>query len=570
MRHTLITVALRQQQDVVAARQRARHIASLIGFDSLAQVQIATAVSEIARNALEYGQEGKVELLIDADTSGSILVAHVTDKGPGIANVEQILNGEYRSLTGMGRGIVGSRRLMDDVSIQSEPGRGTSVRLVKRLPQAAASLEPRTLVQRIARELAAQGVADAGSVLRQQDQDLVETLAELGQKNEEITRLNREIEDTNRGVVALYAELEERAEQLRRADDMKSRFLSNMSHEFRTPLNSIRALSRMLQEHIDGPLNAEQDKQVGFISKAASELSALVDDLLDLAKIEAGKIDVKPSEFEVATLFSTLRGMLRPLLTSDDIVLVFDEPLPPIALESDENKVAQILRNFISNAIKFTERGEVRVAARPDPDDPSMIEISVADTGIGIKPEDQSRIFEEFTQIANPLQSRVKGTGLGLPLCRKLARLLGGDVGVESIPGVGSRFYARIPRSFGSVPKSILIIDDDQACRYLLRKLVSGGGAHIIEAQDARGGLESALRGHPSLVILGLQLPDGNGEEVLAAMRRDPKLKSVPVAIVTSKKLTLEERSRLDRNATLVLEKRELDAARGRDLLALV
>ncbi len=239
-----------------------------------------------------------------------------------------------------------------------------------------------------------------------------------------MTRLNRELEDTNRGVVALYAELDERADHLRRADEVKTRFLSNMTHEFRTPLNSIQALTRLLLDRVDGELTTEQERQVHFIRKAAESLSELVNDLLDLAKVAAGKVVVRPAEFEVSDLFGALRGMLRPLLLGASVNLVFEEPetLPP--LRTDEAKVSQILRNFISNAPKFTERGEVRVSARLEPGGASVL-FSVADTGIGIAPEDQATLFQEFAQIENPLQRKVKGTGLGLPLSKKLAELLG-------------------------------------------------------------------------------------------------------------------------------------------------
>src|SRR5262249_4278372 len=156
----------------------------------------------------------------------------------------------------------------------------------------------------IIKELTSKPPAGALEELQEQNRELVRTLSELRERQSELLHLNRELEDTNRGVAALYAGLDEKAEHLRRADEMKSRFLSNMSHEFRTPLNSIQALSRLLLEHADGDLTSEQSKQVNFISKAAHDLTALVDDLLDLAKIEAGKIEVRPIEFNVANLFS--------------------------------------------------------------------------------------------------------------------------------------------------------------------------------------------------------------------------------------------------------------------------
>ena len=190
-------------------------------------------------------------------------------------------------------------------------------------------------------------------------------MEEIRTRQVELTRVNRELEDTNRGVVALYAELDEKADHLRRADELKSKFLSNMSHEFRSPLNSILALTGLLRDRSDGPLTGEQEQQVDYIRKAAHDLLELVNDLLDLAKVEAGKLEARPIEFEISNLFAALRGMLRPLLLNQSVDLIFEDADHIPTLFTDEGKISQILRNFISNALKFTERGEVRVSAQP-------------------------------------------------------------------------------------------------------------------------------------------------------------------------------------------------------------
>ena len=231
--------------------------------------------------------------------------------------------------------------------------------LGKTLPRHAAHITPARLAH-IMDTLAADGPADAMAEIGRQNQQILLQLEELRARQEDLQRVNQELQDTNRGVVALYAELDERADHLRRADELKSKFLSHMSHEFRTPLNSMLALSRLLLAHSDGPLTAEQETQVRFIRKAAENLTELVDDLLDLAKVEAGKTVVVPSPFTAASLFGALRGMLRPLLIGDAVALAFDDPQDVPPLDTDEGKVSQILRNFISNAIKFTEQGEVR------------------------------------------------------------------------------------------------------------------------------------------------------------------------------------------------------------------
>jgi signal transduction histidine kinase len=255
--------------------------------------------------------------------------------------------------------------------------------------------------------------------------------------------LRTELDETNQGVLALYAELDNQAEQLRQASELKSRFLSYMSHEFRTPLGSILSMTRLLEDELDGPLTTEQHKQLAFVSGAARDLSDMVDDLLDLAKIEAGRITISPAWFELMDLFSALRGMFRPIVDATEADLIFEAPEGMPRLYTDDKKLAQILRNFISNALKFTPRGEVRVTARLEGTD--RVCFAVSDTGIGIPEELQSVLFEDFAQVDSPLQKRLRGTGLGLSLCRQFAHLLGGEVGLESKAGVGSVFHVVLP-----------------------------------------------------------------------------------------------------------------------------
>ncbi|MCP2226417.1 signal transduction histidine kinase [Pseudomonas silensiensis] len=266
----------------------------------------------------------------------------------------------------------------------------------------------------------------------------------------EATALREELDETNQGVLALYAELDNQAEELRQASDLKSRFLSYMSHEFRTPLGSILSIASLLTDELDGPLSTEQHKQVAFVSTAARELSDMVDDLLDLAKIEAGRITISPAWFDMFDLFAALRGMFRPIVNASAVDLIFEEPVGLPRLYTDDKKLAQILRNFISNSLKFTTRGEVRVSASLEGS--SHVRFAVTDTGIGIATELHGALFEDFSQVDSPLQKRLRGTGLGLSLCKRFAALLGGDVGVESTPGVGSTFFVIIPLAIAMEP----------------------------------------------------------------------------------------------------------------------
>ena len=692
----VLTLAITRHEDVVAARQRARQLTGLLGFAEQDQTRIATAVSEVARNAFRYAGAGRVEFEIEGSFAPQVLIVRVRDHGPGIEDLPLVLSGRYQSATGMGLGLIGAKRLVDQLDIDTEAGKGTTVVLKKVFPRRAPAVD-HGLRALIADALARQPAPDPLDELQQQNRDLVRALDELRSRQDELTELNRELEDTNRGVVALYAELDERADNLRRVDEMKSRFLSNMSHEFRTPLHSIVALTRLLLDRVDGELTPEQERQVAYARRAAEGLLEVVNDLLDIAKIEAGKTDVRPVEFEVATLFSALRGMLRPLLVAERVHLVFDDAAHLPRMHTDESKVSQILRNFISNALKFTEAGEVRVSASAAADGGAVV-FAVRDTGIGIAPDDQALIFEEFTQIENPLQKRMRGTGLGLPLTRRLAGLLGGTVEVESTPTVGSTFRATIPvhapvpasvpvsapaeaqvapradrlpvlvvedqpevqllydrylrgSRFQAVPAHslrearevmtrftpraivldillrgeetwewltrlkaaegtrhvpvvvvstveeqqkglalgadaylvkpverdqlleqlsvivdasvaarLLIVDDEEASRYILRKLAGDRWSDVREAKDGEEGLRLARELLPSAIVLDLQLPGLSGEQVLEALSADPSTRSIPVVVVTSQLPIEPVRERLHGQARAVLSKHQLSA----------
>lgn len=273
------------------------------------------------------------------------------------------------------------------------------------------------------------------------------SLAEqLAAAQAQVDQLSEELEETNRGVLALYAELDTQADELRHANELKSRFLAYMSHEFRTPLGAIQSMTRLLLDRMDGPLSEEQERQVQFIHQNALEFTEIVNDLLDLAKVEAGRIDVSPGWFDMVDLFAALRGMFKPVLTNPDVSLIFEETADVPQVFSDDRKLSQILRNYISNALKFTRKGEVRVSVRClSADAQEWVEFAVADTGIGIAKEFHGAMFQDFSQVDSPLQKSLRGTGLGLSLSRRLAELLGGSVGMQSEPDKGSTFSVRIP-----------------------------------------------------------------------------------------------------------------------------
>ena len=541
---SLLSLNLHHDQDVVTARQRAAQIARLLEFDTSEQTRLATAVSEIVRNAFRYGLGGAVHFDFDPDARPQRLIVRVEDSGPGIADLDAVLSGRYQSSTGMGMGIAGARRLMDRFDIHSDRD-GTRVRLEKFLPPRVSVVTGRQL-DRITDALRQRHPDGLVEEVQSQNQELLRALDELQRKQEELTRLNRELEDTNRGVVALYAELDEKADHLRRADEMKSRFLSNMTHEFRTPVNAIIGLCNLLIEdrQQDG---LPPEPELDYIHKAADQLSDLVNDLLDLAKVEAGKTVVRPAEFEVKSLFGALRGMLKPVLLNRSVSLVFEDAADLPRLNTDEAKVSQILRNLVSNALKFTERGEVRVGAHVD-DSGSRMTFSVRDTGIGIEPQDQSRIFEEFAQLEHRLQRHVKGTGLGLPLSRRLAELLGGTLSVESQPGAGSTFSLTIPvvyRVPGAATRTfewkldparspLLVVEDAPNDQFLYDKIFRLSQFQVYPAYTVREAEDALHKCSPVAIVMDLVLAGEEAWDYLIRLKRDEHTRQIPIVIVSA------------------------------------
>ena len=540
----VFTLEIQYEQDVVQARQRTREIAEQLGFAAQDQARLATSVSEIARNAFQYARGGTVEFSVAGEPQAFVI--RIQDRGKGIPHLADVLAGCYTSSTGTGLGIMGSRKLMDFFEIESLPGQGTTVVMSKKLSKRTPTFTDLQL-QQIRETVMERSPQNPYEEIQRQNQELLRAMAELRKREEELTHLNRELEDTNRGVVALYAELDEKASSLQKANELKTRFLSNMSHEFRTPLNSILSLSRMLLARMDGDLTVEQEKQVTFIQKAASGLSEMVNDLLDLAKVEAGKIEVRPSSFEASDLFATLRGMLRPLLVQDSsVVLIVEEPEGIAPLYTDEGKVAQILRNFVSNALKFTEQGEVRVSAVQRG---HTVTFSVSDTGIGIAIADQDRIFEDFIQIESSLQKQVKGTGLGLPLSHKLAELLGGSISVRSKPDQGSTFTVSIPLiypyttefptvvqppiSLETTRLPILAVEDHPETLFIYENHLQQSIYQLIATRTLGEARQVLQQVRPAAIMLDIMLEGQNGWTFLRELKADEMTCTIPVVVIT-------------------------------------
>ncbi len=550
----IMKVGVRYEQDIVLARQRARQIAREIGLDTVTQARISTSVSEIARNAFQYAGGGEVELLLRGDDNSQALVIVIRDQGPGIAHLKEILDNRFTSRTGMGRGLLGARRLMDDLRVETGPGQGTVVTMLKTLPAKLPAVTAE-MVAGIAEKLQKAQPENPFAEIQQQNQELLQAYQQLKMKQEELERLNQELEDTNRGVLALYAEIDERSTRVRLDSEIRARFFSGMSHELRTPINSILSLSRLLLDRADGDLTKEQERQVFYIKAASESLSGLINDLLDISRFQAGKITPHISEFTVEQVFSTLKGMIRPLLGNSSVNLVFAESAGLPVLRTDEGKISQVLRNLAANAVKFTEAGEVRIAAGPGPERGTIC-FSVADTGIGIAPEDLDRIFEEYVQLPTTLPEKMRGSGLGLALSRKLVEFLGGTISVESTVGSGSKFSFQIPVDFSdkepeeaektgtvavdSTRNQVLVVEDDPATMLLYESYFKGTGFEIIQARTIGQARELLAMARPSAIVLDIILEKELTWDFLRSLKEDPETSMIPVIIVS----VLEEKEK--------------------------
>lgn len=371
-------------------------------------------------------------------------------------------------------------------------------------------------------------------------------LSRLLRTEEERRRLAQALEDSDRGIAVLQAEVEEKTLQLERASSLGARLVANVSHEFRTPLNSILGLSRLLLGRADGELSQEQARQLGFIEKSAETLRELVDDVLDLSRLDAGRGVIRPRVFRSTDLLAALRGVMRAVPTEPGVELIMEEP-SPFELETDEPKISQVLRNLVSNALKFTDLGTVVVSARPGPDDSAVFE--VRDTGIGIAADDLERIFEEFSQVEHHLKRDIKGTGLGLSLSRRLAHVLGGTLTVRSRRHEGSVFTLTIPRVHPEVAElaqltrrageldpnraPLLVIEDDRQTLFLYEKYLRGSGFQVVPARSVEEAREVMRRVAPAAVVLDVLLEGETTWEFLSEMKADPRTRDVPILVVT-------------------------------------
>ncbi|MEV0623783.1 ATP-binding protein [Nonomuraea sp. NPDC050404] len=511
----LIRVRLDAEQDVFVLRRLGRAAAELAGLEPQDQIRVATALSEAGREVFGPGAYAVISL---ADRHLLITFDH--------AHQEDLTRSEGLTLAG---------RLVDEITLDKG-----SVTLGKRLQP---RLRPAPVAEVRAR-LAQLSPVTALDELREQNRELAGTLEDVMRLNAELqetnsgvlamyNQLSDELEETNRGVVALYAELDEKSSLLRESYEARNRFWATVSHELRTPLNSVIGLVRLLIGPGGDPMTEEQAHQVRLIGSSTETLLEIVSELLDMAKAESGRLDPQPSHVDLARMAEQLGVTLRP--TSERVGVELRHEVAPEVHELyvDEGMLLRILRNLLSNALKFTEAGEVRLSAHLDVARDEAV-ITVTDTGIGISGEHLNRVFEDFYQVPNSLQVRSRGTGLGLPYARRLAEALGGTLELTSQEGEGTTATLSLPH-YGGPPElaRVLIADDDEVFRAASRRMLYGFATDVDEAADGAAALELMAAAPPDVVLVDLLMPRMDGHALLQRMSEDDRLSHIPVVVVT-------------------------------------
>ena len=414
--------------------------------------------------------------------------------------------------------------------------------------------------------------------------DLNKMSRHVTETNRELAQFNRELQSMNAELKTQQDEINQTNEKLKEASRAKSDFLANMSHEFRTPLNSIIGFTEVLQDTLYGPLNPKQSEYVGRVLKTSRHLLRLINDILDLSKVEAGKMILEITSLVVNEVIDDVILLQIEAAAKHGVALSADTGgTTGLVIEADERKLKQILFNLINNAIKFTpEGGQVTVStAPPTPEKEQELMIAVTDTGMGISRPDLDRLFKEFSQLESPYTKKHEGTGLGLALTRKLVALHGGEISVESEPGRGSRFFFTLPTHQAhadatastpfapapapsgrarQTPGTILLVDDDEQAMALMESVLHEKGFTVLKTPDSAKCLDLARKSVPDAIVLDLIMPGINGFEVARRLRADPATTSIPILVFTSMDLDGSEWARLGLKKLAVLRKGELSS----------
>ena len=352
----------------------------------------------------------------------------------------------------------------------------------------------------------------------------------------------------------LFQEIREKSQQLEVASQLKSQFLANMSHELRTPLNAIIGVTEMLHEDAVDLKREDELEPLERVLRAAKHLLALINDILDLSKIEAGKMDIHVESFAIAPLVDDVVQTIGTMAAKNGNEIVVDCAADLGTMHADQTRIRQALLNLASNANKFTEKGVVTIVARRATESGrEWVTLAVTDTGIGLTPEQMGKLFQDFVQADASTTRKYGGTGLGLAISRRFCQMMGGDITVASAPGRGSTFTIRLPAEMGAVPTApgardstvsresaaasgrptVLVVDDDPTVREVIARHLTREGFAVTTANGGHEALQLARELHPAAVTLDIMMPDLDGWTVLAAIKGDPELADIPVVLVS-------------------------------------
>jgi signal transduction histidine kinase/DNA-binding NarL/FixJ family response regulator len=361
--------------------------------------------------------------------------------------------------------------------------------------------------------------------------------------------LEAKLAERTREVETARAELEARTRQGEEADRLKNAFIANMSHEIRTPLNSVLALTELLRDGVAGPLSIDQRKYLQVIERNGRALLHLINDLLDLSRIEAGHLEMDAQDVELPPGVAAVSEALAPLAAAKNLNVSVEFPPGLPAVRVDPDRLRQILTNLIGNAIKFTDDGGQVIVGAEARDD--AVVLNVTDTGVGIPDKYRERIFQEFFQVDQTLVRRQGGTGLGLAIARRLARLMGGEITVESVVGRGSRFSLLLPQAVArrarpaaaeapaaeaapALPATVLVVEDNEDNLFTLRQILARRPLEIVTATSGRQAIERCRQQPPDLIIMDVQMPGMTGLQATGAIRALPGGGDIPILALTA------------------------------------
>ncbi|MFF7604399.1 ATP-binding protein [Streptomyces parvulus] len=573
--HEVFTIALREAGDVVTLRRRTQAACRTLDLTGSPLVRMSTVVSEAGEHLL-----GAAAL--------TARLSLVERAGATVLSLRFRWQGERQPAASL---LAAAARLLDDCRT-SRTDDGHQLVLEQRTTAPTPSL-PALADEVRGALLATDGGTDFIEALRSQNRQLLAALEESQHQQDELQRLNTELEETNTGVlalyselageleetnsgvVALYADLEDKTRQLEQANQYKTRFWANVSHELRSPVNAVIALTRLLLAPEAEPLSAEQRQQVTLVHASGNTLLALVDELLDVAKAEAGRLEPHPVDTDLRALFHQLRGTLQSI-TQPGVHLRIPDYSQHGTLVTDEVMLTRILRNVLSNALKFTTEGSVTVDVTEQGTGPDRrFRFRVRDTGVGIPSEEQKRVFEEFYQVPGQHQRGRTGTGLGLPYALRLTEALGGTLSLDSEPGRGTLVAIDIPAVTPCLPSpeeeaattltgqepagaprreplgapqpdplgaparplaewSVVVIDDDPAFLAGFRPLIDGLVTSVTCVTDSTTAVDTVRRERPDAVLLDLDMPALDGTEVRRRLAADPATARIPVVVLTA------------------------------------